>query len=149
MWLTGGVGGGGGGGGARAIFVRYFCRKRAVDVKRISPKVPFQEAASIAESLYGIIKHNGPLTVSNTWNHAKEASIDGLNSKTHMKIMLKWMRGKNMLKLLCQHIGNNKKFMHTTLPEDPQSDHLKNSLDKEVPSEKKPSAKQQKKKSKK
>ncbi|GMP96830.1 hypothetical protein CsSME_00045307 [Camellia sinensis var. sinensis] len=55
MWLGGGTGG-----GAKTAFVR-----------KINPKVTPQEAASIAQGLYQVIKQHGPLTVSNTWNHAK------------------------------------------------------------------------------
>ncbi|XP_050230566.1 uncharacterized protein LOC126679558 [Mercurialis annua] len=108
--------------------VRYFSsrsRQRAVNVRKINPKVPFPEAALISQSLYTIIKQNGPLTIASTWNCAKEANIEGLNSKTHMKIMLKWMRGRKMLKLLCNQVGSSKKFFHTTLPEDPHADHSK------------------------
>lgn len=68
-------GGGGGGGGAAAAaamnFVRHFSQKRAPDIKRISPKVPKEEAKAISQSLYQIIKDHGPLSVANTWNHAK------------------------------------------------------------------------------
>ncbi|XP_065858388.1 uncharacterized protein [Euphorbia lathyris] len=102
--------------------VRYFSRQRAVNVRKINPKVPFPEATSIAQTLYGIIKEHGPLTVSNTWNYAKEANVGRLNSKTHMKIMLKWMRGRKLLKLFCNQVGNNKKFLHCTLPEQPQTE---------------------------
>ncbi|CAL1386645.1 unnamed protein product [Linum trigynum] len=115
------TGGGSAGGLIKNALVRYFSKERAVNVRKINPKVPFPEAFAISESLYNIIKQNGPLTVPNTWNLAKEANISGLNSKTHMKIMLKWMRGRKMLKLLCTQVGSNKKFMHCTLPEDPQS----------------------------
>ncbi|THG20646.1 hypothetical protein TEA_001002 [Camellia sinensis var. sinensis] len=66
MWLGGGTGG-----GAKTAFVRYFCRKCAPNVRKINPKVTPQEAASIAQGLYQVIKQHGPLTVSNTWNHAK------------------------------------------------------------------------------
>jgi hypothetical protein len=81
MWFRGGLGGGGGGGGGnigsivKNQIVRHFSRARAVDVKRINPKVPFSEAASIAQSLYQVIKEHGPLTVSNTWNQAKVTSF--------------------------------------------------------------------------
>ncbi|GKV04093.1 hypothetical protein SLEP1_g16301 [Rubroshorea leprosula] len=95
-----------------SIFSRYMSRSRAVNVRKINPKVPIEEAKSIAHSLYDIIRQHGPLSISNTWIQAKEAGISGLNSKTHMKIMLKWMRGRKMLKLLCNHVGNNKKFLH-------------------------------------
>ncbi|KAG8382518.1 hypothetical protein BUALT_Bualt05G0085600 [Buddleja alternifolia] len=55
--------------------MRYFSsssRKRAPNLRKINPRVPFEEAAYLAEGLYGIIKTNGPLTISNAWNHAKD-----------------------------------------------------------------------------
>ncbi|XP_058202497.1 uncharacterized protein LOC131316942 [Rhododendron vialii] len=131
MWL-----GGGGSGGVKTCFVRYFSRKCAPNLRKINPKVPPQEASSLAESLYHVIKQHGPLTVSNTWNHAKEAGIDGLASKTHMKIMLKWMRGRNMLKLFCHLVGSSKKFLHCTLPEEPQTAESIHSMELKLQSEK-------------
>lgn len=59
----------------------------------------------------------------------QDAGIGGLNSKTHMKIMLKWMRGRKMLKLFCTHVGSSKKFLHCTLPEDAEAIALRNSLE--------------------
>ncbi|KAK2981967.1 hypothetical protein RJ640_019187 [Escallonia rubra] len=131
MWL-------GGGNGVAKTLVRHFSRKCAPNLRKINPKVPPQEAASIAQGLYHLIKHTGPLSVSNTWNHAKESGISGLNSKTHMKIMLKWMRGRKMLKLLCNHVGSSKKFLHCTLPEGPQTDQSNNSLELQLQTEKPP-----------
>ncbi|KAK3025158.1 hypothetical protein RJ639_043044 [Escallonia herrerae] len=131
MWL-------GGGNGVAKTLVRHFSRKCALNLRKINPKVPPQEAVSIAQGLYHLIKHNGPLSVSNTWNHAKESGISGLNSKTHMKIMLKWMRGRKMLKLLCNHVGSSKKFLHCTLPEEPQTDQSNNSLELQLQTEKPP-----------
>ncbi|XP_068635775.1 uncharacterized protein [Aristolochia californica] len=101
-----------------ATFVRFFSKKRSPNLRKINPKVPPQEAMGIAKGLYGIIKDHGPITVSNTWNIAKDAGISGLNSKTHMKIMLKWMRGRKLLKLFCTFVGSNKKFLHSVLPEE-------------------------------
>ncbi|XP_043715303.1 uncharacterized protein LOC122663728 [Telopea speciosissima] len=125
------------GGGAITTFVRYFSRKRAPNLRKINPKVPPQEASAIALNIYQIIKEKGPLTVSNTWNHAKEAGISGLISKTHMKIMLKWMRGRKMLKLFCNHVGSSKKFLLSTPEGSPtagQSVTLKPKLETEKPS---------------
>ncbi|KQK12057.1 uncharacterized protein LOC100833957 [Brachypodium distachyon] len=111
-------GGGGGGGGAMGtmaweVVKRHFSRKRAVDVRRINPKVPKEEAVAISGRLLQILADHGPLTVGNTWNHAKDASIDGLNSKTHMKILLKWMWGRRIIKLSCTQAGNTKKFLYS------------------------------------
>ncbi|XP_057510910.1 uncharacterized protein LOC130793299 [Actinidia eriantha] len=131
MWLGGGSSGGAAAAAAKTAFVivRYFSRERAPNLRKINPKVPPQEASSIAQGLYHVIKQQGPLSVSDTWNHAQEAGISGLNSKTHMKIMLKWMRGRNMLKLFCNRVGSSKKFLHCTLPEEPQPDQSKSSVE--------------------
>lgn len=139
-----------GGASLGAIFVRYMSQSRAVNVRKINPKVPIEEAKSIAHSLYDIIREHGPLTIANTWIHAQEASVSGLNSKTHMKLMLKWMRGRRLLKLLCNHVGNNKKFYHGTLPEEPHHiEKLKElNLQSEKPSKKEKQSKKGKKKQK-
>ncbi|KAJ4825209.1 hypothetical protein Tsubulata_024460 [Turnera subulata] len=118
------------------LLVRHFSRQRAVNVRKINPKVPFPEAASISQSLYQIIKHHGPLTVPNTWLHAKEANISGLKSKTHMKIMLKWMRGRKMLKLFSNQVGSSTKFLHSTLPEEPRTDQAEVPADLHLKTEK-------------
>ncbi|XWS61472.1 hypothetical protein CRYUN_Cryun07bG0128500 [Craigia yunnanensis] len=150
MWLAGAVKNSikGGNGGVGNLLVRYMSRSKAVNVRKINPKVPIPEANSIASSLYDLIKQHGPLTIPNTWIQAKEAGIGGLNSKTHMKIMLKWMRGRKMLKLFCNQVGSSKKFLHCTLPEEPQTDLLQSppelQLQTRKPS-KKPSTKRKKK----
>ncbi|XP_010553572.1 PREDICTED: uncharacterized protein LOC104823621 [Tarenaya hassleriana] len=123
-----------------SLLVRYMSRKRAVNVRKINPKVPIQEAYAISDSLYHLIKQHGPLSVPNTWIRAQEAGISGLNSKTHMKLILKWMRGRNMLKLICNHVGSSKKFAHCTLPEDnPQTNQTVTDEDDKI--KKKPSSK--------
>ncbi|GAB4835064.1 hypothetical protein Ancab_033332 [Ancistrocladus abbreviatus] len=110
-------------------FVRYFSRKCAPNLRKINPKLPPLEASSVSQTLYHIIKQHGPLTVSSTWIHAKEAGVSSLNSKTHMKIMLKWMRGRKMLKQFYQHVGSNKRFLLGTLPEEPKSERANNSAE--------------------
>ncbi|KAF9601610.1 hypothetical protein IFM89_020904 [Coptis chinensis] len=140
MFLRGALGGssGGGGSGIIKLLVRHFSKKRAENVRKINPKVSPQEASTIAQSLYQVLKQHGPLTVSNTWTHAKEAGVDGLNSKTHLKLMLKWMRGRKMLKLFCHQVGSNKKFLHSTLPEEPSEGESSNSLGVKLETEKRP-----------
>ncbi|CAN8234937.1 unnamed protein product [Cochlearia groenlandica] len=106
-----------------SMLVRYMSRERAVNVRKINPKVPIQEAYAISNTLYDLFKLHGPLSVPNTWLRAQEAGVSGLNSKTHMKLLLKWMRGRKMLKLICNQVGSSKKFFHTVLPDDPQQQH--------------------------
>ncbi|CAH8390376.1 unnamed protein product [Eruca vesicaria subsp. sativa] len=107
---------------SNSLFVRYMSRERAVNVRKINPKVSIQEAHIISTSLYDVFKKHGPLSVPNTWLRAQEAGVSGINSKTHMKLLLKWMRGRKMLKLICNQVGSSKKFFHTILPEDPQQE---------------------------
>lgn len=60
------------------MMIRYFSsssRKRAPNLRKINPRVPFVEAASIAEGLYGVIKSHGPLTIGNAWDHAKVCQV--------------------------------------------------------------------------
>ena len=83
MWFTGG-----GGGGLRklcrasatvfenemscnSLLVRYMSRERAVNVRKINPKVSIQEAHIISSSLYEVFKKHGPLSVPNTWLRAQ------------------------------------------------------------------------------
>jgi hypothetical protein len=64
-----------------------------------------------------------------------------------MKIMLKWMRGRKMLKLFPNQVGSNKKFLLCTLPEDPHVTEFRTSTAVKVQS-KKPSSKRKKQKQK-
>lgn len=130
-------------GGGLKTWVRYMSKKRAENLRKINPKVPYPEATSIAQNLYNLVKDRGPLSIGAAWTNAQEAGVGGLNSKTHMKIMLKWMRGKNLLKQVCQHVGSNKKFLLCT-PEDFPS--LQATMSTEVkPQTKKPKKRQAKK----
>ncbi|KAL6909365.1 hypothetical protein ACP4OV_001646 [Aristida adscensionis] len=145
QFLRGG-GGGGGGFGATAweVVRRHFSRKRAVDVRRINPKVPKEEAVAISRGLLQFLTDHGPLTVGNTWNHAKDAGIDGLNSKTHMKILLKWMTGRRIVKLTCAHVGNAKRFLYSPYTADPEASANEASSSSPLPETVKVSAKRSK-----
>ncbi|KAL5218515.1 hypothetical protein ABZP36_019199 [Zizania latifolia] len=71
-FLRGGGGGASGAGGmASELQKRHFSRKRAVDVRRINPKAPKEEAVVISGRLLQILTDHGPLTVGNTWNNNK------------------------------------------------------------------------------
>ncbi|KAL5669649.1 hypothetical protein ACJX0J_021870, partial [Zea mays] len=51
--------------------VAALSRKRSVDVRRINPKVPKEEAVTISGRLVQILSDHGPLTIGNTWNNTK------------------------------------------------------------------------------
>ncbi|KAL8496949.1 hypothetical protein ACS0TY_020580 [Phlomoides rotata] len=126
------------------MMIKHFTtnsRKRAPNLRKINPRVPYQEAASIAEGLFGVIDTHGPLSIASAWNHCKEAGISGLNSKTHMKIMVKWMRGRSMLKLFCNQVGSTKKFLLTTRPDEPLANQPNSSMELKPKSEKPPTSK--------
>lgn len=62
-----------------------------------------------------------------------------------MKIMLKWMRGRNLLKLFCNQVGSNKKFLHCSLPEEPRTEQLESLPEPVLQTKKKLKAKRKKK----
>ncbi|XP_062074760.1 uncharacterized protein LOC133778757 [Humulus lupulus] len=132
-------------GAGASAFVRYFSRKRAENVRKINPRVSPQEASTIARNLYDVIKEHGPLTVPSAWVHAKDSGVGGLSSKTHMKLLLKWMRGRKMLRLWSSGVGSSKKFLLSTLPEDPKVTQIRSEMEVKVQS-KKPSSSKGKKK---
>uniref|UniRef100_A0ACD5X5W3 Uncharacterized protein n=1 Tax=Avena sativa TaxID=4498 RepID=A0ACD5X5W3_AVESA len=47
------------------------------------------------------------------WN-VYDVGLRGLTSKRQMKIMLRWMREKQKLRLICDHVGPHKQFLYTT-----------------------------------
>ncbi|KAL9244791.1 hypothetical protein vseg_018517 [Gypsophila vaccaria] len=125
-------------------WVRFMSKKRAENLRKINPKVPYPEATSIAQDLYNLFHQSGPLTYGAVWTSAQEAGVHGLNSKTHMKLMLKWMRGKKMIRQICQQVGSNKKFLLCT-PDAAQAELAARALEVKKPTAKKPSQKRKKK----
>ena len=45
---------------------------------------------------------------------SQEVGLRGLKSKRHMKIVLRWMRERQKLRLMCNHVGPHKQFLYTT-----------------------------------
>ncbi|KAK9145934.1 hypothetical protein Sjap_005837 [Stephania japonica] len=62
---------GGGGGAIRLMVARHFSRARAENLRKINPRVPPQEAKTIAQSVYQLIKDKGVVSISNAWNHVQ------------------------------------------------------------------------------
>ncbi|KAK9677411.1 hypothetical protein RND81_11G141600 [Saponaria officinalis] len=130
-------------GGISTTWVRFMSKKKAENLRKINPKVPYPEATSIAQELYNLFHQHGPLTYGAVWTSAQEARVSGLNSKTHMKLMLKWMRGKKMIRQICQQVGSNKKFLLCT-PDAAQAELAARSLEVKKPTAKKPPQKRKK-----
>ncbi|XP_044408546.1 uncharacterized protein [Triticum aestivum] len=73
-----------------------------------------EQAQSITRTIFNVVKEHGPLTISDVWEHVKDVGLRGLTSKRQMKIMLRWMREKQKLRLICDHDGPHKQFLYTT-----------------------------------
>lgn len=43
-----------------------------------------------------------------------EVGLRGLTSKRHMKIVLRWMRKRQKLRIICNNVGPQKQFLYTT-----------------------------------
>ncbi|KAK8311855.1 hypothetical protein V6Z11_A04G000300 [Gossypium hirsutum] len=81
--------------------IRYFSTKPKPKMKPIELKTV----------TFDILKEHGPLTVGDTWERIKEVGLRGLTSKRHMKIVLRWMRGRQNIRLICNHVGPHKQFL--------------------------------------
>lgn len=76
-------------------------------------KTPPEQRNTIAKALFDIVKEHGPITVGKTWERVKEVGPKDLASKSHMKVVLRWMREKKKLRLVCNHVGAHKQFLYT------------------------------------
>ncbi|CAA0833989.1 Unknown protein [Striga hermonthica] len=45
---------------------------------------------------------------------SKDVGLKGLTSKRHMKIVMRWMRERQKLPQICNHVGPNKQFLYAT-----------------------------------
>lgn len=83
-------------------------------MKPIELKTPPEQTQTITRVVFDILKEHGPLTIAETWEHVKEVGLRGLTSKNHMKVVLRWMRERQKLRLICNHVGPHKQFLYTT-----------------------------------
>ncbi|KAF4396141.1 hypothetical protein G4B88_020778, partial [Cannabis sativa] len=116
--------------------------KRAENVRKINRKVSPQEASSIARNLYDVIKEHGPLTIPNAWVHAKDSGV-GQNTYEAAPEM---DEGKeNAEAVWSTGVGSSKKFLLSTLPEDPKVTQIRSDMEVKI-QHKKPSSSKGKKK---
>ncbi|XP_058072138.1 uncharacterized protein LOC131221066 isoform X1 [Magnolia sinica] len=97
-----------------ATAIRCIAKKPKPKLKPIELKTPPEQTQTITRVLFDIVKEHGPLTISETWEHVKDVGLRGLTSKRHMKILLRWMRERQKLRLVCNHVGPHKQFLYTT-----------------------------------
>jgi hypothetical protein len=103
-----------GGGNMFATAVRYFAKRSKPKMKPVETRLPVEQALTISTAVFDVIKAHGPLTVAGTWDRVKEAGIKGLDSKTHLKIILRWMKERQRVKQICNHVGHSKQFLYVT-----------------------------------
>ncbi|KAL3753273.1 hypothetical protein ACJRO7_000639 [Eucalyptus globulus] len=94
--------------------IRLLARKPKPKMKPIELKMPPEQTQTITRVIFDILKEHGPLTIAGTWERVQEVGLRGLTSKRHMKIVLRWMRERQKVRLLCNHVGPNKQFLYTT-----------------------------------
>ncbi|XP_022136836.1 uncharacterized protein LOC111008437 isoform X1 [Momordica charantia] len=94
--------------------IRYFATKPKPKMKPIELNTPPEQTQTITRVIFDIVKEHGPLTIAETWDRVQEVGLRGLTSKRHMKIVMRWMRERQKLRLMCNHIGSHKQFLYTT-----------------------------------
>ncbi|CAL5326408.1 hypothetical protein CsSME_00005882 [Camellia sinensis var. sinensis] len=97
-----------------ATAIRYIGRKPKPKMKPIELKTPPEQTQTITRAIFDIVKDNGPLTIADTWERLQEVGVRGLSSKRQMKIVLRWMRERQKIRQICNHVGPNKQFLYTT-----------------------------------
>ncbi|XP_022136839.1 uncharacterized protein LOC111008437 isoform X2 [Momordica charantia] len=93
--------------------IRYFATKPKPKMKPIELNTPPEQTQTITRVIFDIVKEHGPLTIAETWDRV-QVGLRGLTSKRHMKIVMRWMRERQKLRLMCNHIGSHKQFLYTT-----------------------------------
>ncbi|KAL6993513.1 hypothetical protein U1Q18_011625 [Sarracenia purpurea var. burkii] len=100
-----------------ATAIRYIAKKPKPKMKPIELKTPPEQTQTITRVIFDILKEHGPLTIADTWERLKsfqEVGVKGLTSKQHMKTVLRWMKERQKLRLICNHAGQHKQFLYTT-----------------------------------
>ncbi|KAL9659952.1 hypothetical protein QQ045_024762 [Rhodiola kirilowii] len=94
--------------------MRCMAQKQKAKMMPIELKFPPEQTQTISRVIFDIVKEHGPLSIAETWERVQEVGLRGLTSKRHMKIVMRWMRERQKLRQICNHIGPNKQFLYTT-----------------------------------
>lgn len=89
-------------------------KKPKPKMKPIELKTPPEQTQTITRVIFDVLKEHGPLSIADTWEHVKDVGLKGLKSKRHMKIVMRWMRERQKLRKICNHVGPHKQFLFTT-----------------------------------
>ncbi|KAI3761063.1 hypothetical protein L1987_51469 [Smallanthus sonchifolius] len=94
--------------------VKYLGTKPKPAMKALEPRFRPEQNQTITRAIFEILKEHGPLSVAQTWERVQEVGVKDLTSKTQMKTVLRWMKERQKLKQICNHVGPNKQFLYTT-----------------------------------
>ncbi|XP_047338522.1 uncharacterized protein LOC124942138 [Impatiens glandulifera] len=94
--------------------IRCMAKKPKPKMKPIELKTPPEQNQTITRAVFDILKEHGPLTIADTWQRVMEVGGTGVTSKSHMKTVVRWMRERQKLRLICNHVGPHKQFLYTT-----------------------------------
>uniref|UniRef100_A0A7N0UBY5 Uncharacterized protein n=1 Tax=Kalanchoe fedtschenkoi TaxID=63787 RepID=A0A7N0UBY5_KALFE len=94
--------------------MRCMAQKPKPKMQPIELKFPPEQTQTISRVIFDIVKEHGPLSIADTWQRVQEVGLRGLTSKRHMKIVMRWMRERQKLRQICNHVGPNKQFLYTT-----------------------------------
>lgn len=89
-------------------------KKPKPKMKPIELKAQPEQTQTITRAIFDIVRDHGPLTIAHTWERIQEVGLKELTSKTHMKTVMRWMRERQKLRLICNHVGAQKQFLYTT-----------------------------------
>ncbi|KAK9725479.1 hypothetical protein RND81_05G146600 [Saponaria officinalis] len=98
----------------KSVIKMMISKKPKPKMKPIELNTPPEQTQTITRAVFDIVKEHGPLTVSQTWLRLQELNLKQLTSKTHMKTVMRWMRERQKLRLICNHVGSQKQFLYTT-----------------------------------
>eukprot|EP00249_Psilotum_nudum_P032297 c47630_g1_i1 orf=180-548(+) len=77
--------------------------------KRATPKARFleppgsgEEAHQYAKIIHNVLIQNGPLSFQQCWTQCQSA---GFRSKRHLKMILRWMKENERVRLVCRHLN--------------------------------------------
>ncbi|KAK6922664.1 hypothetical protein RJ641_010968 [Dillenia turbinata] len=97
-----------------ATAIRLFLKHSKPKMKPIELQTPPEQTQTITRVIFDIVKEHGPLTIAETWERVREVGLRGLTSKRHMKMVMRWTRERQKLRLICNHVGAQKQFLYTT-----------------------------------
>lgn len=89
-------------------------KKPKPKMKPTELKTQPEQTQTITRAIFDIVRDHGPLTIAQTWERIQEVGLKELTSKTHMKTVMRWMRERQKLRLICNHVGTQKQFLYTT-----------------------------------